>query len=365
MPSSAVVTITRRTLLRGLVAAAAVPVLAPSAAFAAGRKWNPGHYFWPSQNHWSADVQKSHFAALDAVAANPYVKGIKIGFHWSCFEGGKGDYTPGFRILDAYLNKLDEVGKYLMVHVNERSFGNTTSGVYPQYVVDNGWVVTRPDGESWSGSLATAARMWQPAVMDRLIALSRAVAARYDRHPRLEQFSLGETALGVPGKHGFSTEAWRTQLKRWFTESKKAWPNTYLRLNANFISNDEAMRDLITSCASGGGVTVGGPDPELPLPSITRFITANRVFRGLDGGADLRGTIPWTGEVQAMGLGTRFTQTPKEIFDYYDGTMRANHMVWLHNTWTGGAPQRWSTGILPYINSIKGRINTSRPAAGA
>jgi hypothetical protein len=37
-------------------------------------------------------------------------------------------------------------------------------------------------------------------------------------------------------------------------------------------------------------------------------------------------------------------------------------MVWLQNTWTGGTPQRWSTGILPYINSIKGRINTQRAA---
>lgn len=356
--------VTRRSVLRGLVGvavAAATPVLTSTPAFAATRKWHPGHYFWPSQSAWSADVQAAHFHALDAVAANPYVKGIKIGFGWHDFEGAQGDYSPGFRIIDAYLKKLP-TDKYLMVHVNERNFGNPATRVYPRYVLDNGWVVSRPDGASWSGNLATAAKMWQPQVMDRLIALSRAFAARYDSHPRFEQFSLGETALAVPNSMGFSTPAWTTQLTRWFTESKKVWKSTYLRLNANFISNDEGMRDLITHCVNGGGVTVGGPDPELPLPSITRFITANRVFRGLDGGADLRGTVPWTGEVQAMGLGTRFTQTPKEIFDYYDKTMRANHMVWLRNTWTGGAPQRWSTGILPYINSIKGRINTQRAA---
>ncbi|MFL6124474.1 hypothetical protein [Actinophytocola sp.] len=354
-------TITRRTLLRGLVAAAAVPVLAPSPAFAAARKWHPGHYLWPAGTRWSADVRKSHFAALDAVAANPYVTGIKIAFDWADFEGAKGDYTAGFRILDAYLDKLDSVGKYLMVQVNERSFGNPGPGVYPRYIVDNGWVIARPGGESWTGNLASTARMWQPAVMDRLIALSHAFATRYDGHPRFEQFSLGETAMGVPGGYGFSTEAWRAQLKRWFTESKRAWTNTYLRLNANFISNDEAMRDLITHCARGGGVTVGGPNPEPPVLSITRFITANRVFRGDDGGTDLRGTIPWTGEVRAANLGARFTQTPEEIFDYFYATMRASHMVWPHNTSTGGAAQRWSTGILPYINSIRGRTNTSRP----
>lgn len=353
-------TITRRTLLRGLVAAAAVPVLAPSPAFAAARKWHPGHYFSPEATGWSAGVRRSHFAALDAVAANPYVTGMKVALDWADLEGARGDYSGGFRILDAYLEKLDSVGKYLMVQVNERSTGNRR--VYPRYVVDNGWVITRPAGERWTGNLTSAARMWQPAVMDRLIALSRAFAARYDGHPRFEQFSLGETAIGVPERYGFSTEAWRAQLKRWFTESKRAWATTYLRLNATFISNDEAMRDLITHCARGGGVTVGGPNPESPVFSITRFITADRVFRGDDGGTDLRGTIPWTGEVQAVNLGARFTQTPEEIFDYFSATMRANHMIWLRNTSTGGAAQRWSTGILPYINGIRGRIDTSLPA---
>jgi len=356
------VTLTRRTLLRGLVAAAAVPALTPSLAFAtSGRKWHPGHYFWPSEPAWSADVQRRHFAALDTVAANPYVTGIKIAFHWSDFEAARGDYSPGFRIIDAYLAKLDAMDKFLMVHVNERSFGGSAA-VYPRYVADNGWVITRPSGATWTGGLDSTARMWQPAVMDRLIALSRAFATRYDGHPRFEQFSLGETAMGVPGRHGFSTEAWRTELKRWFTESKKAWPSTYLRLNANVIDNDEAMRDLITHCVDGGGVTVGGPNPEPPTPSITRFITANRVFRGDDGGEDLRGRIPWTGEVQAKGLGSRFPQTPGEIFAYHHDTMHASHMVWLHNTRTGGTPQRWSTGILPYINSIRGRVHTARPA---
>ena len=327
--------VTRRTVLRGLGAIAAVAAMPVAPASAAARKWHPGHYFCPPHTRWSADNQAAHFRALDAVG--PHVRGIKVGFNWGYLEGARGDYSPGFRIIDAYLDRLPP-GKYLMLQVNERSFGDLAAGVHPRYVVDNGWVVTRRAGQTWRGNLATTAKMWQPAVMDRLIALSHAFAARYDAHPRFEQFSLGETALGVPG---LPTEAWRTQLTRWFTESKKVWPATYLRLNANFINNDAAMRSLITSCVAGGGVTVGGPDPELPRPSITRFITANRVFRGDDGGADLRGTVPWTGEVRALG-----TRTPREIFDYFHDIMRASHMIWPHD----------SAGVLPYVNSIQGRI---------
>lgn len=109
---------------------------------------------------------------------------------------------------------------------------------------------------------------------------------------------------------------------------------------------------------------IGGADPELPLPDITRTIAANRVFRGLDGGEDLRGKVPWIGEVQYFGLGTRYTETPSEIFDYYYNVMRANYMIWIRNTTVGGPAQRWATGILPFINSINGRIRTQRPTIG-
>jgi hypothetical protein len=279
--------------------------------------------------------------------ANPYLTGIKIDLNWYDLEGVRGDYSRGFRIVDAYLRKLEPLGKHLMVQVNERSFGEPTPGVVPSYVD----VVTRPAGESWRGNLAVAAKVWRPEVMDRLIALSHAFAARYDSHPLFEQFSLGETALGVPARHGFSTPAWQAQLGRWFAESKKAWATTLLRLNANFTSNDAGMRDLITHCVTTtrpGGVTVGGPEPELPL-DITGFITANRVFRGHDGGTDLRGRVPWTGEVR-----TRFTQTPEDIHAYFHDTMRANHIVWPHDR------RRWP-GILTHINSVRGRVHSTRP----
>lgn len=312
--------VTRRTVLRGLGAiatAAAIPVVTPAPASAAARKWHPGHYLCLRDSRWSVDSQAAHFRALDAMG--PHVRGIKIGFHWAYLEGARGDYSPGFRIVDAYLDRLP-ADKYLMLHVNERSYGDVTAGVHPWYLVDNGWVAARPAGQTWRGRLATAAKMWQPAVMDRLIALSHAFAARYDAHPRFEQFSLGETALGVPG---LPTEDWRTQLTRWFTESKKVWPATYLRLNANFINNDAAMRALITECVAGGGVTVGGPNPE--LPGIAGFITANRVFRGHDGGPDLRGTVPWTGEARTLDA-----RTPREILGYFHDTMRASHLIWPH-----------------------------------
>jgi hypothetical protein len=369
--------LTRRTLMAGMVtagAAAAVPALAPAPASAATPvSFHPGHYFWAPRTRWSAANQADDFRLLDALSTNPYIKGIQIHVHWRFLEGATaGDYSPGFAIVDAYLNKLASLStkKYLMLCVSERTFTSYSSDAYPQYLIDGGGVVYAPSGTTWTGSLSSSARMWEPAVMDRLIALSRAYAARYNRHPLFEMLSLGETSLAVPTSFGYTDQAWYDQLRRWFTESKKVWTNTVLRLCANYLRNAGWVRNLITHCVNTtvpGGVVVGGPDPELPLPedTITRTITANQVFRGLDGGQDLRGAVPWIGEVQEMGLGTRFTEPPNEIFDYYYDTMHASYLCWLYNTHVGPAECRWSTGILPFINSIQGRIHTDHPTTGS
>ena len=167
----------------------------------------------------------------------------------------------------------------------------------------------------------------------------------------------GETSVAAPPGSNFTNIAYTVQLKRWFDASEKAWPHTQLRLVANFGGNDAQMLDLIKYATANGGVIVGGPDPELPLPDITRPVQANQIFRGELGGSDLRGMVPWLGEVQSMGLGTKFTLLPSDIFTYESNTMHASYMVWMRNTWLGGAAQMWPSGILPFIQSIHGKVN--------
>jgi hypothetical protein len=116
-------------------------------------------------------------------------------------------------------------------------------------------------------------------------------------------------------------------------------------MNLNFTNCDPAMRDLIAHCASLGNCTVGGPDPELPLPlpppestDDKRYIQANQIYRGLrcDGCtiADWRGDLAWLGEVQALGYSTGSPgpapgpQTAEELYTYYYDTMNMSYMIW-------------------------------------
>jgi hypothetical protein len=188
----------------------------------------------------------------------------------------------------------------------------------------------------------------------------RAYGARYNQHPLVEMVAGPETATGVPDGYGYYYVPYLVQLKRWLVNVKSAWPNTQVRLQANYMGNKTQMLELVTFAKDIA--SIGGPDPELPLPDITKHVWSNRVFRGLDSGTDLRGIVPWVGEVQQQGLGgNNYTETPAEIFDYQYNTMRANYMIWIRNTWSGGDAQKWSTGIYPYIRSIGGRIHSACP----
>jgi hypothetical protein len=358
-------------VLAGLGAAAAAGAVAPALA-APGTaqaattpvKFRPGHYAWVSTLYWTPERAQGTYDFITTNAGNPSIKGIVLHLNWAYYESAQGNYDNGFAILDEVLRRLP-ANKHLIIQLSERSFGNPTTNVYPQYVINNGWVALKPDGVTWSGNLVSVAKMWQVPVMDRLVALSKAYAARYNTNSRVAMFGLGETALG--SETGADLTAFYSQLKRWFVEGKKVWTRTPLRLAANYTRTDGDMLDLfshVTTDVVPGGATIGGPDPELPLPTVERTVQANRLFRGEPPATqDLRGVVPWVGEVQGMGLGVRYTETPAEIFDYYYNRMHANYIIWLVNTSYGGDPQKWPA-ILSFINSIQGRIHTALPTRG-
>jgi len=339
-----------------------------------GIKWHPGHYVFIGGNKHTPEIITRNLKLFDQIGNEPNLKGVQLYMWWGDLEGpNKGDYSPGYALIDTYLKKLKSLKypKQLMIVILERAFvygapadKATMAKFYPMYLLSseyNSGYAAAPAGTQWSGGLTFVARLWEAPVMDRLVALSKALGSRYDKDPNVEMLSLAETTLNPPVS-GFSQAAYGVQLQRWYAATKQAWPHTQLRLYANYFGSDTDMTNLISKTTAAAGVAVGGPDPELPLPTITRSIQANRIFRaGSGGGNDLRGQIPWVGEQQEFGLTGRFVQTPNQIFDYQYGTMRASYMIWLMNTYAGGDPQKWATGILPYIRSVGGKIHAECP----
>lgn len=318
-------------------------------------KWHPGHYMWLDRNNTSPEIRAMHFKQIDAIANEPAVRGVKLALYWSALEPVEGDYSAGFKILDEYLAKLKSTNKYLILSVQDRQFGGYDPSPKGLEYFFPAYIITKPEYGLTRMKNGITTRVWQPKTMDRLIALSKALAARYDGHPNFEMYQVEETSVAVTrGLDGYSIDALGTQIKRLVSASRGAWRQTIVRLPANFFGSDAQMTDLIRYCAMYG-VALGGPDI---IP--TESIQADRLYMGA-GGIDYRGVLPWISEVQSPSLGGHEgTFTPQQIYD--TGMQRApSHFVWYRNTWSGGTAQKWDTGILPFIKSVKGVTNVECP----
>jgi hypothetical protein len=117
---------------------------------------------------------------------------------------------------------------------------------------------------------------------------------------------------------------------------------------------------LIAACAEHR-CGAGGPDV---LPPPEGGTAGDRILRGASGRVDYRKSMPIAYAVQTPELGGRKGDfTPAELFEHAYGTLQANYIFWVRNTGTGGRHQQWSTGILPFLRSIDGRIHTDCPSS--
>ena len=291
------------------------------------------------------DSQDKHLANMDEIANDTAIKGVQIRIWWHTLEKSKGVYD--FSSIDAYLKKLKslKVPKQLVVRIEDRKFGTTsTNGIVPDYlrnesIYKRGLTVT---------STGYAARLWEQPVMDRLIALYKAIGARYDSDPYFEGIASEETTLSLVKDRwpaGYSHSALETQYSRLVSSVRTAMPQTNLFLYTNWMGADSLMAGLIQSlveprAAAGGSNVI----PYKPTQG-------QRVWSG-QLGAEYRGLLALSSSVETGELGGNLGNfTPKQINDYAYNTLKVNHLFWVRNTWSGSAAQRWSTGILPFLRT--------------
>jgi hypothetical protein len=319
-------------------------------------KFNPGHYMTLDGIKHSPEIQAERFRQIDAIANEPTIKGVALWIYWADVEKTPGDYSAGYALIDAYLKKLSSVNKRLMLSVIVRHFGgydpNNLGMFFPQYIIQDSKYGT----SKMRNGITT--RSWQAPTMDRLIALSRALGKRYDSNRHFEMYQIDETSVAVPlGEQGYTIDAYSVQLKRFISAARSDWPHTMLRVQTNYFGSDKQMLDLIQYCATYS-VAVGGPDV---IPNQT--IQANSIYNGdRGGGKDLRGKLPFIAEIQSPSLGGHEgTFTPREIYEHALREVQPQYFVWLRNTYAGGPEQKWNTGILPFIRSVKGVVKSDCP----
>jgi hypothetical protein len=303
-------------------------------ASAQGIKWHPGHYMMLG----TYDSHASRLNSIEEVGNERSVDGVLVRIRWADIEKSKGVYD--FSKLDAYLQKVKSrpTRKQLVIRIIDRSFNGSSSGIVPDYLrtsAYNGGLVRTKAGY--------AARLWEPAVMDRLIALHSAIGRRYDDEPRFEGLATEETTLGMnqPYPGSYSHAALATQYRRLVRAVRDAAPRSNFFLFTNFIGSPYVMDDLMQSLmvergAAGGSNIFPGDKTQ-----------GQEVWTGVYGG-DYRLVLALSSGVETGELGD---YTPQQIGSWAYNELRLHHVFWVRNTWASGASKRWHTGILPYLRT--------------
>lgn len=321
-------------------------------------KWHPGHY------QTTVSIGQTGIPYLSELAKEPHVLGIQQRYWWAQLEPQRGVYD--FSLIESHLALLKPIGKRLVIQVMDRSWnGSSAAGVLPAYLGSDpafkgGWYVKPND-------MGVVAQLWEPAVMDRLIALFAALGARFDGEVHVEAIMAEETtpavSPGPPAPASYTRATLATQLKRLATAARRSWPTTNVFLPTNFLSGE--LQGIVAHSATQK-VGVGGSDV---MPPPHNGSEGDRIIRGDIGGVDYRGTLPLGYGVQSPSLcGKEGCWLPSELYDYAYGPLGATHVFWVRlgtQRDTATAKYSWTLGILPTIRARQGRTNAACPTAYA
>lgn len=328
-----------------------------------GIKWHPGHYMMLRARHRNPSKE---LPWIDAIGKDSTIQGVLVIWLWSDLEKAKGQYD--FSSIDTYLNRMKSqpLPKRLIIRVEERAFNTTTATTTPDYIRSD----PAYDGGEVLMANGTIARVWESAVMDRLIALHTALGRKYDTDPYVEGISTEETAIGFSSQHpapsGFSNTALLTQFQRLGGGIRAAFPRSMGFMTTNYLGTDTQMESLIHYSVANK-LALGGPDTwgREFVDTGKRVLQSDAIVVGLKGSStDYRGVAAIKSEIEDTELGGYIgTFAPADLYDVAYNTMKANYILWERNDYAGGAAQKWDTGILPFIHSINGKSVTACPSS--
>ncbi len=315
--------------------------LAATSVSAQAIKFHPGHYV----NLNGGATIESHLRSIDEISGVSSIKGVGIRIWWKDLETSRGVYD--FSRIDTYLKRLRPYNKRLVIRLMDRSFNTTSSPseIIPSYMMTS----TYGGGVTRSRTGGYVARLWDPVVMDRLIALYRAIGSRYNDDAHFEGITTEESTLSLPSPFppGYSHRALRIQYERLVNNVRSAMPNTAVFMNTNWIGSLDEMSLLVQAMVGPYAAT----NSSNTVPTAINL--GQRVWIGGGNmGADYRGLLPIGTSVEAGELGGKLGSfLPSQIGSFAYNTLRANYVFWVQNNWAGGSAQRWSTGILPYLRT--------------
>jgi len=323
-------------------------------------KWHPGHYVKIKAKDTDTALQRRK-----DVENNKYLKGVLVMVNWQDIEGPKeGDYH--FAVIEEYVNWARENGKYVFFQIKDRCFHGCLDAASPAYLMTdlkyNGGVSKMYSGQKVKGSVV---KLWEPAVVDRLIALNKALAVRYDRDAHFMGLYTEETAIGLgkPKPLDYNSDAYLSQLKRLLVETKKVFPHTMFIMAMNFAPGAvSGLRPLAEKMVEIGGCGIGHPD------TLPWRMEEGKLTPGYQIEMEFKGKVAIAPMVNTSDM--KQTDTAEKVYQMAINTLGANYIFWepwfytdSRNKTGASKPDWWEGEVLPLLEKYHGAAVSDCPSS--
>jgi len=373
--------------------------------------------------HFGTGQDGRDLQLINSLAPNDNVAGIAIAIMWRTIDTGTTAPNYDWTVIDAYLKAVKSVGKRLRVRVQDATYTSGWSVANGQRTVPD-WLVAKYGAENVLINYSqpprgVAAKRYNPDVTGAYIAMMQAMAARYDSDPSFEGVTMfEETAMSVdvsgnavtpatPGadwsQGSYSDPAGSAtmfgQLYRLLQACRAAFATSNVQLPGNYLfrSADNVQSwNAILQAIQANKAMAGGPDswiadwvyPDVPYtgpqsapqlggspstnPLYYRSLPPDELYRGwAPGYPSYVGKILFGPDAEASDFGGYITQdmtpipTLADLWKVHGAALdKAQYFFfdinYLPSGNYGGAPQQWSTGQYPWVQSA-GSTNTTNP----
>ena len=220
-------------------------------------KWHPGHYMvLVADGKYSSSYRQQVYTELQQT---PALRGVVVRYSWGELEKGKGNYD--FSNIEKLLDELAARKKRLVILMEIKASSDDSHEIVPDYVktaaYDGGFYTF--SNSNLGSTVGRGMKLWNAQVEDRMSALVRALAKRFNSHPYFEGFGFTETAMGQPTKPlSVSTkETYYRNLLNLNKLTKASFANT---MTFQYTNYPRDILESYTKTFKDIGTALAGPD---------------------------------------------------------------------------------------------------------
>jgi len=267
-------------------------------------------------------------AKFTLISANPDFQGLLIILPWKSVEFQKDTYYFGW--IDSILNEAEKYHKKVIFQFQYKTFQGKAP-IVPDYLLQDslyhGGVAYAPDSSS-------VAKLWIPAVVDRLDTVLQAMANHFGSHPALEGINFNETATYGWWLPEYHVHDFMNGIMSNIAHARAAFPDSVFIIQyLNWLpgsgpldslkKNLRIIAEFTTHLTNTG---FGGPDNKIQHnPPYTKLFPFQHEY---DGKAVLMNATQWS-DYGYINPNTNDTVTAAEILQYSVDSLKDDYVVWL------------------------------------